>query len=675
MKRGKQSILELEERVGHRRPVLRRAWNRCRLEGGAGQTVGKITVNDLVSILEQRDSVLRKKAYFSIMMNMEDKVDRLRQKLEAVRREEAFGKRAADKWYRATTEKRGLSVTQGKDGKVKYDALLVNPELQTPSQYEVTKEQVPTYIKAKQAVFALEALEGSILGLANQRLKKPVASLDALTSTDKTFLPFAESLVDELVGHLKELDQLVGRTDAKRYVADKIVAFFENWQTASESHNVVVLGEAGVGKSYLTGLIAKVLSSSGILLTNTVLTKTRADFIGQYLGETALKTSALLASAYQGVLFVDEAYELARFNKDTNDHDPYGSEAIVEMISFLSENKGCIAVFVAGYKGPMLNQFMKINDGIPRRFPTVLELDGYTGKGAADILRTFVERSYPGTIDWGDTLEYLEGLYDREQPSMFPNHAGDVVTLGERMLGHLALTGRSPYEVNGKSQRIENSSIRVWPCDISTLLGTSNMDELKEECKPLRRQESMVRAYQEKAGAYDVTSLVKKKTRRQPKPPVDRPTHSVGLIQDGDTKKKARDRYQSHYKKEFAKFWKEKKSRRKKKATVEDRQKFYRPIFEKKWKAYNELDGDATVRKPESFFSDTRPSDMIDYIFWVDWERRNCRDHLESTIGIDGGIAVHGHYTCPRPWQKNMYVGKSPVKQEKYCSFFRPDCN
>ena len=140
-----------------------------------------------------------------------------------------------------------------------------------------------------------------------------------------------------------------------------------------------------MGKSYLTGLIAKVLSSSGILLTNTVLTKTRADFIGQYLGETALKTSALLASAYQGVLFVDEAYELARFNKDANDHDPYGSEAIVEMISFLSENKGCIAVFVAGYKGPMLDQFMKINDGIPRRFPTVLELDGYTGKGGRHL--------------------------------------------------------------------------------------------------------------------------------------------------------------------------------------------------------------------------------------------------------------------------------------------------
>ena len=631
MEKGKQSILDLEERVGHRRPVLRRAWNRCRLAGGASQRVGKITVDDLVSILERKDSVLRKKAYFSIMMNMEDKVDKMRRKLEAARKEEALGKRAADKWYRATTEKRGLSVKQGKDGKVKYDALLVNPELQTPSQYEVTKEQVPTYIKAKQAVFALEALEGSILGLVNGRLKRPVETLEALTATDKTFLPFAESLVDELIGHLKELSRLVGRDDAKRYVADKIVSFFENWQTASESHNVVVLGEAGVGKSYLTGLIAKVLSSSGILLTNTVLTKTRADFIGQYLGETALKTSALLASAYQGVLFVDEAYELARFNKDANDHDPYGSEAIVEMISFLSENKGCIAVFAAGYKGPMLDQFMKVNDGIPRRFPTVLELDGYTGKEAANILRKFVERSYPGTVEWGKTLEYMERLYEEEQPSLFPNHAGDVVTLGERMLGHLSLTGRSPYEVNKESQRMENASIRVWPCDVSTLMGKTN-DLQQEECKPLRRQESMVRAYQQKAGAYDVTSLVKKKKRMHQQAPVNRPAHSVGLLQDGDTKKKARDRYQKHYKKEFAKFWKEKKSRRKKKATVEDRQKFYRPIFEKKWKAYNELDGDATVRKPESFFSDTRPSDMIDYIFWVDWERK-MRNHLERTIG------------------------------------------
>ena len=69
-----------------------------------------------------------------------------------------------------------------------------------------------------------------------------------------------------------------------------------------------------------------------------MLTKTRADFVGEYVGQTALKTSALLASAYQGVLFLDEAYELARYNRDTQDFDAYSSEAVVEMLD-LSRNK------------------------------------------------------------------------------------------------------------------------------------------------------------------------------------------------------------------------------------------------------------------------------------------------------------------------------------------------
>ena len=141
-----------------------------RLAGGAGQRVGKITVDDLVSILERKDSVLRKKAYFSIMMNMEDKVDRCAKSWRRQGRRgfwEAGGGQVVP-----CDDGEAWAQRQARQGrKVKYDALLVNPELQTPSQYEVTKEQVPTYIKAKQAVFALEALEGSILGLANQRLK------------------------------------------------------------------------------------------------------------------------------------------------------------------------------------------------------------------------------------------------------------------------------------------------------------------------------------------------------------------------------------------------------------------------------------------------------------------------------------------------------------------------
>ncbi len=389
----------------------------------------KMSLPNLIRGLKNQKSTLRKKAYVSMWMNWEDKLKKLYEKKEELKKEEAKGKAAALSWYRAVTAKEeGVQVQHGNGDEIQYSTKLVNPELKTQSPYEVTKDQVPNYIKAKQAIYNFEALEESILDNVNGRIRpNRVETLDELTEKDNFFKKYARSLLDELVTHLEGgvlngkkvygLVNLSGRNAAKAIIVNKLIGFFDNWRTASETHNIIFLGDAGTGKSFLANILANVLATSGILLTDTVLVKSRADFVGEYMGQTALKTNALLSSAYEGVLFLDEAYDLTRFDEEKKDWDSYGAEAVTELIQFLSQNKGCVAFFAAGYRELMLSQFLEINEGIRRRFPTIVDLRSYTGEQMAEMLRKMVEATYgQARVAWGDSLGYFRAIYNSNEP-------------------------------------------------------------------------------------------------------------------------------------------------------------------------------------------------------------------------------------------------------------------
>lgn len=156
--------------------------------------------------------------------------------------------------------------------------------------------------------------------------------------------------------------------------------------------NYAITGLPGTGKSYIASLLGEILQHSGILLKNKFSTLESFDFIGEYVGQSGPKTYNTLLKNMESVVFIDEVYNIARCNGDMVQNtkeckpkknkkcdqvkctkfDSYSTEACTEIVKFISENPGCIAIIVAGYEDGDLgvkNTFFKINEGLSRRFP------------------------------------------------------------------------------------------------------------------------------------------------------------------------------------------------------------------------------------------------------------------------------------------------------------------
>lgn len=110
----------------------------------------------------------------------------------------------------------------------------------------------------------------------------------------------------------------------------------------------------------------------GILSKGQLIEVERADLVGEYIGHTAQKTRDLVKKAMGGVLFIDEAYSLAR----GGDKD-FGKEAIDCLVKVMEDRNDDLIIILAGYPNEM-EMFMEANTGLPSRFPIQLDFQDYT---------------------------------------------------------------------------------------------------------------------------------------------------------------------------------------------------------------------------------------------------------------------------------------------------------
>ncbi len=121
-------------------------------------------------------------------------------------------------------------------------------------------------------------------------------------------------------------------------------------------------GPPGTGKTTVATKMAQILHALGYLPSNHLVTVTREDLVGQYVGHTAPKTKEVLKRAMGGVLFIDEAYSLHR---PDNERD-YGQEAIEMLLQHMEEHRDRLVVILAGY-GDRMDQFFSLNPGLRSR--------------------------------------------------------------------------------------------------------------------------------------------------------------------------------------------------------------------------------------------------------------------------------------------------------------------
>ncbi len=137
--------------------------------------------------------------------------------------------------------------------------------------------------------------------------------------------------------------------------------------------HTVFKGSPGTGKTTVAKLLARIFYAMGFLERNIFIEASRAELVGQYIGQTAPKVKEVIDSARGGVLFIDEAYALVR-NK--NDDKDYGHEAVEVLLKEMSDGPGDVAIFLAGYPAGM-ELLMSSNPGLKSRIKLIFDFPDY----------------------------------------------------------------------------------------------------------------------------------------------------------------------------------------------------------------------------------------------------------------------------------------------------------
>jgi probable Rubsico expression protein CbbX len=160
--------------------------------------------------------------------------------------------------------------------------------------------------------------------------------------------------------------------------------------TTAPSLHMSFTGRPGTGKTTVAERMSQILHRLGYVRKGHVVTATRDDLVGQYIGHTAPKTREMLKKAMGGVLFIDEAYYLYR---PENERD-YGAEAIEILLQVMENNRDDLVVIFAGYKERM-DVFYQSNPGLSSRVANHIDFPDYSAGELLAIARLILaEENY-----------------------------------------------------------------------------------------------------------------------------------------------------------------------------------------------------------------------------------------------------------------------------------------
>ena len=252
-----------------------------------------------------------------------------------------------------------------------------------------------------------------------------IATSDVSSSEMNTILP--EDIVEKKMSNMsfdleKEFDNVIGLESVKNYIRSlnarlrmqeerrKVGLQVDSTQTM----HMIFKGNPGTGKTMMARTVANVLYNMGVIRTNKLVETDRAGLVAGYVGQTAIKTTEVIQSALDGVLFIDEAYALAQGGE--ND---FGREAIDTLVKLMDDNRDRLVVILAGYSNDMDNFLMK-NAGLKSRFANIIEFSDYS----TDELLEIAEKQYnsKGYVIADDAKNILRDLFESaKQNSQFGN--------------------------------------------------------------------------------------------------------------------------------------------------------------------------------------------------------------------------------------------------------------
>jgi probable Rubsico expression protein CbbX len=271
------------------------------------------------------------------------------------------------------------------------------------------------------------------------------------TSQDSTLVNLQEEYENRQIQEvLDELEaDLVGLVPVKERIKEVAALLLVHrlrkqvgLTSANPNLHMSFTGSPGTGKTTVALKMADILFRLGYIRKGHLITVTRDDLVGQYIGHTAPKTKEVLKRAMGGVLFIDEAYYLY---KPDNERD-YGAEAIEILLQVMENQREDLVVIFAGYKDKM-DSFYESNPGLSSRVANHIDFPDFTPDELIQIGRLMLEdQQYRMTAEAEEV--FLEYLKKRIELPLFANartitnaldaarmrHANRMFNSGERIL-------------------------------------------------------------------------------------------------------------------------------------------------------------------------------------------------------------------------------------------------
>ena len=206
---------------------------------------------------------------------------------------------------------------------------------------------------------------------------------------------------------LIELNNMIGMKNIKENILYQLLYFIQDMHKIGTNTNdfmhTVIYGIPGTGKTEVAKIIGKIFANLGILKKGTFKKVTRNDLIAGYLGQTAIKTKAVINESLGGVLFIDEVYSLG----NTDKKDSFSKECIDTLCEALSDKKDELMVIIAGYEKEINECFFSYNEGLSSRFTWRFNTDEYTSGELYQIFKKKVD-NIGWTLDNEITVKWFD---------------------------------------------------------------------------------------------------------------------------------------------------------------------------------------------------------------------------------------------------------------------------
>ncbi|MFC6933356.1 AAA family ATPase [Actinomadura yumaensis] len=296
----------------------------------------------------------------------------------------------------------------------------------------------------------------------------------------------------------ERLDRLAGLDAVKEHLAGMRLLIEAETRMRAEgrgaddpaAHHLVFTGNPGTGKTTVARLVGEMYRELGVLRRGHLVEADAAALVGQYVGETAQKTNAVIDSALDGVLFIDEAYALS------DQADGFGGDAIGALLTRMENDRGRLVVIVAGYPDRM-KEFLDANPGLRRRFPeaNIIEFPDYDAETLSDIaLARLREQGLTWAPDLEDGLRRVVSGMHRTRGPGFGN-AGEMRNLADEMKRRWVVRTRAavdrPFELDDVPERLRvhlEPKVPALPELLGELDAMVGLDPVKDTIRSLVAQ-------------------------------------------------------------------------------------------------------------------------------------------------------------------------------------------